>query len=296
MRMNRYHGGHLVEYSLLIGLIALVSYMAVSELRSSLSVLFGQQGAHLSSQPVADYVALTSFNQGSAKAANLSNNSLPEQLDSESVALITKTISDSVNTTSTDGLVESAQHTFGLVKQMNSLSERLTDPKVIAWAKKITRQTHYLAGTEGDYSGVQKLSVEGDGKTSYTSANALRDIYLYRNTLQNLVAHPPKQGNLAEIKQVLALANDALQNTQPFLTLLDPYLEGKSGKLNKGNLAKSQFAQGEHKMTGKRYQDLMKYDALQDNVQEVLEDGSASGMAPLQSTLQDASDLNNTIE
>ncbi|HEY9687238.1 MAG TPA: hypothetical protein V6C52_09705 [Coleofasciculaceae cyanobacterium] len=295
---NRLSGNVLTEYGIIIALVVILAIGAVTLLGRTTSDLFQNTEDQLANPAVKDYMSLQ-FGSASGNVYDASMGSRVMSLNAQtgmpSIGIATSS-SAPVNATSIDGMVTSSQQTLTLATQMDQLALTITDPKTVQWLEKITQYTHYMAGAEGDYSGVQALTVSTPDSSTYTSANSLMDIYRYQQALEKLINSPPKDASPQDIQQITTLAMDAWNNAETFNAQLQPYLKN-NGDIDNGALAKSNLANSNNgKMTAKKYDQLVKYDTLQQNVVTASSDGSATNTPALQSTLQDAVTLNNTTQ
>jgi hypothetical protein len=291
-------GNTLVEYGICIGLVVVLAGVSLKLLGGTIFELLSHTGKQVSTAQVNNYMSLQ-FNSNASGNKALPAGIIAINAQTGQAAVPINSAAAAVNVSSLDGVTTKAQASVALATKLDDLTESIQDPKVLAWAQKITETSHYISGAEGDYAGVEELTVEiKDDKQAYTQANALKDIYTQQLALQKLIDNPPRNANPADVSKVLALANNINANTTPFTDKLDPYLK-KDGSIDQGQLSQSHYASNGNdagKMTGAQYNKLVKYDTLQDKVENVLQDGSASGSLGVQSTLQDTSQLRSNFK
>jgi hypothetical protein len=291
---KRNTGNTLVEYGICIGLVVVLAGVSLKLLGGTIASLLNNGGNQAKTAQINDYMSLQ-FNSAAGGTKALPAGTIAINAQTGQAALPINTAATGVNVSSIDGgMITKAEASVAFATKLDRLSDSIQDPKVRDWAQKITQISHYISGAEGDYAGVEELTVQiKDDKQAYTQANALKDIYTQQLELQKLISNPPKNANSADVRKVLALANNINANTTPFIDNLDPYLK-KDGSIDQGQLSRSKYATDGNdagKMTGAQYNKLVKYETLQDKVETVLEDGSASGSSGLQSTLEDTSAL-----
>ncbi|HEY9686592.1 MAG TPA: hypothetical protein V6C52_06415 [Coleofasciculaceae cyanobacterium] len=290
----RQPGGALTEYGLVLSLAVFLAVAALLMLGNSVSDVFQGNSSGLGGSQAQQLVSLK-FNQsnippGKGKLAVDPATGLP-------LMQLTDNAVGGVNTTSAEGSIATATETMSLANQLSSAVPNITDPATRSWASEITKLAYYLGGTEGSFAGISTLSVNptsGMGpKTEYTQAAALSDVYTYQNELLTALQNPPSGANPAEVKMIASLGADAWNNAQGYVTQLSPYLN-KNGDLDAKALQKSPLNGDSKKLSNLSYDQIVAYDTLQSQVNQVLADGSASGTPTVQSTLQNATAMTQT--
>lgn len=284
-------GNTLTEYGMILGLLVLAGVAGLSLFGHSVDGTLKTSHEPMASETMKNYTSL--------KFAGASNPSPAIPPGAGKMALdpasgvpslqLTSTAGSPSNATSLEGTTASAWATVDVAKQMLDLAPGITDPEVQKWLEEITKYTHYMVGAEGDHVGIDAFYVASVKKGVYMEGSSLRDIYTYQQKIQELMQNPPKKGNPDEIKRVNALAADAWNNAQPFVSKLAPYIK-RDGKLDVKALKKSPFgSNAAGKMSDSTYEETIpSYAALTNSVAKAYEENAASGNPHVQKTLEDA--------
>lgn len=288
---NRLQGSTVTEYAIILGLVTVLSIAGLTMLGGSTKGLVQGNTAGLTGKQAQSIVSMEFGGQ------NSSGTSMRQLVLDPSTGLPTMMVtagsSSGTNTTSTEGMTAQAQHTIDLASTLQESTDKITDPATLEWARQITRSVYYLGGAEGSIAGIDALSVtdvrEKNKNITYTDANALKDIYKYQNDLLTMIQNPPAGADTATIN---SLAMDAWNSAQGYVQMLSPYIK-TDGSIDNKALTQSDYNTnvGNVKLTKDTYDSLVDYEDLQQNTEQVLNDGSATGTPTVQTTLESGSAL-----
>ncbi len=279
-------GNTLTEYGMIAGLVLCVAYGGLKLLGQDVGQLISAPKLHTSQMQ--DYVNMQ-FNV--SQSINVAGKNAMMTLNAKTglpVIRISETAAHGTNATSIDGTVKNALKTNAFARRLDALASQITDPALSAWYGQVSRIAHLLAGAEGDNQGLSALQVKNVKSTGlYADGSSFRDIYNYQKELQRLLSQPPPGGNGEQIHMVSQLGVEIWNNAQPFTYAVAAFVKN-DGTLDTQALAKSPIGKG---MTSDTYDQIVSYNDLQTNISTVAADNSAAGIAGLQTTVDDAQQL-----
>lgn len=308
-------GISLTEYSVLIGLIGVLSIFGLKSLGESLQSLFSGTSTHLESNNTLSVLApINTESPQRVKLTLQGKNYYSLVIDPATgkpvLQLTSGTNGVSVNTTSTDGNFNTVGSIM-LANSLDKLAENETDPEKKAYYKELADLSFYLGGAEGEMDGVPNLDIaDSDGRGTYTRGDALRDIYTYQKKLKDLMNNPPDSMNKTELLSVLPFAADAYNISQTYLNTFSKFIksdgsvpgnfgvasrcDGPTCPLGNGtpgsalaNVNKATFLPQANKMLNKSYDQLRSRDQIRDVATTVLTDNKVESVQ-VENTLTDA--------
>lgn len=307
-------GVSLTEYGILAGLIALMSVAGLQLLGGATSTLFGAHSQNLTANTPLKLLATPSASKvatsdGSSivmlQGSGYYSIGVDPATGQPMLQLVNGAEGVATNVSSIDGGRMNTLGTMMMAQSLADLAEQQTDPVLKDYYTKMARAAFYLGGAEGELDDVPGL---GFDPPAYTNGNALRDVYLYSQTLQGLLKNPPSQLNSQNFNEVMPLGANVYNIAKNYLNTLSQFIspngtvvgfankDGNSGNGSPGSiLAESTLHETSTPVLSNQYEDLQNYTTLKKVAAGVLADNKVSNV-PVKSTLANATTIDQKAE
>lgn len=205
---------------------------------------------------------------------------------------------EGTNVSSIEGAQKNVLGTLMISEAMSRLADEQVDPKTAVYYRELAKWLYYTGSVEGALDEVPAIDeyVCTDGEHpddhSYTKADALRDIQTYRQTLKDLLNHPPVGIRAEDIERIRPLVNESLHIAQGYINEYKEYIN-KQGKVNQKVNRDSHDEHDDHqgsdkeKMANKPLDQLVSYAQIKSLARQVLSDNHVDSVS-VESTLENA--------
>jgi Flp pilus assembly pilin Flp len=293
-------GNTLVEYGVILGLVGLLCFAGLKMMGQSSQGVLSQSNQGLQSEAAHNLVTLQ-FN--GAPATNHPQTPLVKDATGMPTINLTNGSSSDSNATSAEGLKASAQKNMSTAQRMDQIASATKDPALQKIYSQLVYYTYYLSGAEAAFSGMNSyMPPDAAGLLGlnmvdvYNKANALKDVSTLRQQVAYWAAQIPASDGITGAMMSM-LAQNVLNNASTY----DPYIAKAGG--DNASLASYQAAYGGDTMilgilpsltTTDSYTEKVSYNALKSQVSTTLATNAASQSQPVQSTMEDATTMDQT--
>lgn len=311
-------GVSIVEYSVLLGLVAVVGIVGLNLLGGSTSGLL--QGA---SQPLSQGGTLNLLAPNQDQTINQSGASNANPVVSLKGGGYYALVSDSTtgqpvlnlvdgsqgvatNVSSIDGGRMNVLGSFMLANKLEQLASEETVPELKTYYEKMAMLSYYLGGAEGELDDVPGLDQDGN---IYNNGDALQDVSQYSQALQALLENPPSSMDAQARAEVLPLSADVYNIAKSYLNSLDQFIMPDGRVLPFANSISKVSGSGEpgsvmtnsnlvalgSALHGTDYTNMVDYGKMKTLAKQVLANKGVAN-EPVESTLTDAITIDSHAE
>lgn len=196
---------------------------------------------------------------------------------------------EGTNVSSIEGTQKNALGTLMISEAMSRLADEQVDPKAAVYYRELAKWLYYAGCVEGTLDEVPALDITVDNAKNgrdYTKADALRDIQTYKQTIKDLLNHPPAGIRADDIARVRPMTNEALKIAQRYISEYDQYID-KKGKVDK-KVNRDDSKGSNEKMVNEPFDKLISYSAAKALAHRALSDNNLDSAST--ETIQNAVD------